>query len=295
MPNARLQLHSPISKNSLHTLALTALALVAFAGNSILCRLALGHNTIDPASFSTIRVVSGAVTLTIIACFSGSKTACKEGSWTSALALFLYAIPFSFAYTTLATGTGALILFGSVQATMITSALISGTRPHPWQWSGLGIAITGLIYLMLPGLTAPPLGAAALMALAGLSWGIYTLQGRGTKNPLAQTAGNFLRTLPMTLIASILAWPIIHLSPQGIILAITSGALASGCGYAIWYSALKNLTTIRAAVAQLLVPILAAVGGLLFLEETLTIRLLISTGIILGGVFLASLASERAK
>jgi len=229
----------------------------------------------------------------IIAAISERTSIWSSGTWPSAVMLFLYAVPFSFAYTTLTTGTGALILFGSVQITMIVSALASGERPHPLQWAGLGLALAGIAYLMLPGLAAPPITGAALMTLAGVSWGIYTLLGRATKNALAQTTGNFVRSVPMVLVVSLFALPIFHVTTDGVLLAIASGALASGCGYVIWYAALRGLTITRAAVVQLTVPILAAIGGLAFMAEAVSLRLIISTTIVLGGVGLALIGRER--
>jgi drug/metabolite transporter (DMT)-like permease len=276
------------------TVLFTSIALVAFAGNSILCRLALGQNTVDAATFSTIRLLAGAVTLRLITGYTQPTTPIrKSGTWLSATMLFLYAIPFSFAYISLTAGTGALILFGFVQITMIISALWSGERPHPLQWSGLAIALAGLVYLVLPGLAAPSPGGSALMALAGVSWGVYSLLGRGAPNALAQTTGNFLRSVPLALLVSLVALPIFHVESKGFFLAIASGAIASGLGYVIWYAALKGLTATRSAVVQLAVPVLAAIGGVVFLAETVSVRLLLATVTVLGGVGLALIGRER--
>jgi drug/metabolite transporter (DMT)-like permease len=265
----------------------TTLALVAFAANSVLCRLALRDGAIDAASFSAIRLISGAATLLLLTT-GHSKTAWRvDGSWTSAALLFLYAVPFSFAYLGLSAGTGALILFGSVQLTMMVSALRSGERPRPLQWLGIGLACAGLVYLVLPGLTAPPLGSAALMALAGCAWGFYSLRGRAATNPLAQTTSNFVRAVPMVLAVSALALPQLHVEPRGALLAVASGALASALGYVVWYTALRGLTATRAAVVQLAVPVLAAAGGVVLLAEMVTHQLVLSAAMVLGGIALA--------
>lgn len=273
--------------------ASTTLALVAFAGNSILCRIALRHATIDAATFSTIRLASGAATLLLVTVWTQRRVSHAKGSWPSACMLFLYAVPFSFAYTSLSTGTGALILFGSVQVTMMIAALRSGERPHPLQWFGLGLALAGLVYLVLPGIAAPPLSGAALMALAGFSWGVYSLRGRGAANPIAQTTSNFVRSVPLVLAVSLIALPRFHAEPTGVVLAVASGTFASGLGYVVWYVALPRLTTTRAAVVQLAVPILAAAGGVIFLAESVSVRLVLSTAIVLGGVALAIVCRER--
>ncbi len=274
----------------------TTLALVAFAANSVLCRLALRDGAIDAASFSTIRLISGAATLLILTARAPKTASRAEGSWTSAALLFLYAVPFSFAYLGLSAGTGALILFGCVQLTMMIAAVRSGERPQPRQWLGIGLACAGLVYLMLPGLAAPPLISAGLMALAGCAWGFYSLRGRptapssagaGGMNPLAQTSSNFVRAVPMVLAVSVLALPQMHVEPTGALLASASGALTSALGYVVWYAALRRLTATRAAVVQLAVPILAAVGGVVFLAEMVSVRLALSTVMVVGGIALA--------
>ncbi len=207
--------------------------------------------------------------------------------------LFLYAVPFSFAYTRLSTGTGALILFGCVQLTMMSVALWSGERPHPLQWLGLATAFGGLVYLVLPGIEAPSFAGALLMALAGFSWGVYSLRGRGTANPLAQTTSNFVRSIPFVVAVSVVTIPSFHAESRGVALAVASGAVASGLGYVIWYEALRGLTSTRAAVVQLLVPILAAIGGILFLAEAVSSRLLLSGVLVLGGIAVALAGRER--
>ena len=265
-------------------LLLTSGALVAFAGNSILCRMALGERSIDAASFATLRLLSGALVLVLILRSKGESPA---GTWLGGTALFLYAVPFSFAYLRLGAGTGALILFGSVQAIMIASGLRDGERPHAWEWAGLLLAVGGLVYLLAPGVSAPAPVGSALMVVAGLAWGVYSLRGRGTGTPVAATAGNFLRSVPFALLVS-LAWlPQARLSGRGAILAVMSGAVTSGLGYVVWYAALRGLTATRAATSQLAVPLLAALGGVLFLDEPVTLRVLASAVLILGGVALA--------
>jgi drug/metabolite transporter (DMT)-like permease len=266
---------------------------VAFASNSILCRLALRQDTIDPATFSTIRLASGAATLLLITLFSDRRAGQAHGSWISAGMLFLYAVPFSFAYIGLSAGTGALILFGCVQVTMMAAAFWSGERPHALQWVGIGVAIAGLIYLMLPGLAAPPLASATLMALGGFAWGIYSLRGRGAKDPLAQTTSNFVRAVPMVVVVSAIALPRLHVQLTGVLLAMASGALASALGYVVWYAALRSLTATRAAAVQLSVPVLAALGGVVFLAEAVSLRLLLSAVMVLGGISLALIGRER--
>ena len=255
------------------TVAYTVAALSAFAANSVLCRLALGDAAVDAASFSAIRVASGAVTLFLISSVVHRQSGpVLNGNWISATLLFLYAVPFSYAYLSLGAGTGALILFGAVQATMILSALGFGERPRPLEWTGLAIALAGLVYLVLPGLSAPSPIGAALMVVAGIAWGVYSLRGRGTTNPLADTAGNFVRAAPLTIVVCGFAVRSLHVSGAGVTLAIASGALASGLGYVIWYAALRGLTATRAATVQLSVPVLAAVGGVMFIAESISIR-----------------------
>ena len=274
----------------------TSFALIAFAFNSILCRLALQANEIDAASFTAIRLISGAVTLFIIFSFFGKRNAeAKKGNWFSAFFLFAYAICFSFAYTKLTTATGALILFGCVQATMIISALVKGERPRVLEWLGLITALGGLIYLVFPGLAAPPFFSSLLMAFAGVAWGFYTLRGKQTANPLADTTGNFLRSVPLVLLISLPFLAQIHLTSKGITFAVLSGAVASGIGYSVWYAALKFHTATRAAILQLSVPVLAAAGGIIFLSETISIRLVLATVLILGGIALAIIGRKYGK
>jgi len=270
------------------TASLTALALVAFAANSLLCRLALGEAQVDAASYTSLRLSSGALTLWAIATLTGrSREIVQSGSWMSAAMLFMYAVAFSFAYLSLDAGTGALVLFGSVQATMILASFIQGHRPHLLEWIGIIGAFSGLVYLVSPGLSAPAPFGSALMALAGIAWGIYTLRGRGAGDPVAATAGNFARAAPLAILVSLVLLSDLDISARGAWLAVLSGALASALGYVIWYAALKGLTTTRAAIVQLSVPVLAAVGGVLFLSEAVSYRLLVSGIVILGGIALA--------
>jgi drug/metabolite transporter (DMT)-like permease len=276
------------------TILLTTFALVAFAANSIICRMALGNAAIDPASFTTVRLASGAVVLwLVVRASSGNKPDRHPGNWWSAAMLFLYAAAFSFAYISLSAGVGGLILFGSVQATMITSGLIKGERPPMLSWCGLTIALSGLVYLVFPGLEAPSLSGAVLMAIAGFAWGIYSLRGIGSTDPVAITCGNFVRSVPMTAVISLGMLQSVNLSWNGILLAFLSGGLTSGIGYVVWYAALKHHSATRAAMLQLLVPIIAAVGGVLLLSEQFTLRLVLSGILIIGGVGLTLKAKQR--
>lgn len=262
---------------------LTLLAMVAFAGNSLLCRLALKTTGIDPASFTSIRIVSGALALWAIVRMRGGAPL-AAGSWPSAFWLFAYAAGFSFAYVTLTAATGALLLFGAVQATMIGYGLWKGERLHGLQVMGLVLAFAGLAGLLLPGVTAPPLIGAALMLFAGFSWGIYSLRGRSAGDPTTVTAGNFARAVPFALLVSAALISHATVDPAGFLYAISSGVLASGVGYAIWYTALRGLKATSAATVQLSVPVIAAAGAVLFLGEAITLRLLVSSAAILGGV-----------
>jgi drug/metabolite transporter (DMT)-like permease len=283
-------------RSALKVLIYTTFALVAFAFNSILCRLALRGEEADAAGFTVVRLVSGAVALVAIGYVvnrfgsprvgKGGTFDLRRGSWASAFFLFAYAICFSFAYLGLTAGTGALILFGSVQMTMIAVAIIKGERPRVLEWLGLATALGGLVYLVFPGLTSPPLQASLLMAAAGAAWGFYTLRGKGSADPLHDTTGNFVRSVPMIALASIPFIAQIHISNKGILLAVLSGAVASGLGYTVWYAALKGHTATRAAVLQLSVPVIAAAGGVVLLAETANLRLAIAATLILGGIAL---------
>ncbi len=280
--------------SSLTLLAVTLVTLVAFAANSILCRLALGTGAIDAASFSTIRLVSGALALTAL--LWGSRRSAQSlrcGTWVSGLMLFLYAIPFSFAYVSLSAGTGALILFASVQGTMMASGIRRGERPTAIQWGGLALAFAGLIYLLLPGLSAPsPLGSSS-MTVAGIAWGIYSVRGRGEKDPLCVTAGNFVRAVPFAVAVSVVVLATAKVSAVGVLLAVISGAATSGIGYVAWYWALRGLTTTKAAIVQLAVPVLAALAGAAFLSEVITLRLALASILVVGGVAAAVLTRQH--
>jgi drug/metabolite transporter (DMT)-like permease len=279
------------------TFLLLAFTLVAFASNSLLCRMALGGQRIDPVSFTTIRLVSGALVLLPFARLAGEAPdqAGAKGSWSSGFALFAYALAFSLAYLSLNAGMGALILFGAVQATMIGSALLSGEHLGPRQWVGSIAAIAGLIYLVSPGIAAPdPLGAL-LMGISGIAWGVYSIRGKGAFAPIALTAGNFARSAPLTILVSVAALAALHLEPLGVLLALLSGVVTSGLGYVLWYRTLRHLTTTQASVVQLMVPVLAAFGGVVFLSEQVSVRLIAASALILGGVALAVIKGKRVE
>ena len=267
--------------------------MLAFAGNSLLCRLALKHTAIDPASFTSIRLVSAAIVLWLLVYFGSRKQIAGSGNWLSALALLGYAALFSFAYVGLSAGAGALLLFGSVQVTMIGYGLWSGERFWPRQIGGLFLAFAGLVGLVFPGLTAPPLFSAALMLGAGVAWGIYTLRGRGAGDPLKVTAGNFLLTLPSVVVLSLLTMNMITLDLRGVIYAVLSGGVTSGIGYAVWYSVLPSLKATQAATMQLSVPVIASVGGIVLLGEPLSLRLVLASAAILFGIALVLEANKR--
>jgi drug/metabolite transporter (DMT)-like permease len=272
---------------------LVAAAMLAFAGNSVLCRLALRDGGIDAASFTTLRLVSGAVVLWLIVRMRDGARA--GGDMWSAFALFAYAAGFSFAYVSLPTGTGALLLFGAVQATMIGRGLLAGERLSPLQWCGLALALGGLTGLLLPGVSAPPMAGALLMVVAGIAWGAYSLRGRGSGDATAKTAGNFLRAVPFALALSAVMLRDARVDTVGIACAVASGALTSGIGYAIWYTALPHLRAASAATVQLSVPAIAAIAGIVLLGEPPTWRLALATLAILGGIALVVRAQSRAK
>ena len=267
------------------TVTLTLLAMIAFAGNSLLCRLALKETAIDAASFTTVRMLAASLALGLLIGFRPSVYR-SSGNWPSALALFAYAAGFSFAYIHLSAGTGALLLFGAVQATMIGVGIYKGERLVGWRLMGFVLAIGGLVILLLPGLSAPPLLSALSMVAAGIAWGIYSLRGKGVGSPIAATAGNFLRTLPLTACLSLLMFRQMSVDNAGLVYAALSGALTSGIGYAIWYQVLPSLRSTTAATVQLSVPVLAAVGGILLLGEPLGWRLLVASFAILVGILL---------
>jgi drug/metabolite transporter (DMT)-like permease len=271
---------------------LTSLAMFAFASNSLLCRIALKFTDIDAASFATIRLVSGAMMLwLVVKIHHGTQTG--SGNWLSAFALFAYAAGFSFAYISLPAASGALLLFGAVQVTMIGYGVWSGERLQRRQIAGLMFAFGGLVGLLLPGLSAPPLVGSILMLGAGVAWGIYSLRGRGAGDPIKVTAGNFMRAVPMALTMSLLMLNRISLNNAGFWYAVASGALASGIGYAIWYTALPGLRATSAATVQLSVPVIAAVGGIIFLGESISLRLVITSVAILGGIALVILEKQN--
>jgi len=265
--------------------ALTVLTMVAFAANSILCRQALDTTAIDAATFTLIRLVSGAATLWLIVRIRTRATA-VAGSWQAAFSLFAYAAAFSFAYVSLGAGTGALILFGAVQATMLLYGLARGERFTTLQATGLLLALGGLVALMLPGVTAPPWAGATLMTLAGIAWGAYSLMGRASTHPIETTAGNFLRAAVLGALLSVVSLGMFQWDARGALLAVLSGAVASGLGYAIWYTVLPSLRATQAATVQLSVPVIAAAGGVLLLGEHLTLRLVMCSVAILGGIAL---------
>jgi len=272
---------------------LAAVALLCFAANSVLARLALGGGHIDPASFTAIRLASGALVLGLLLRYRGGAGVASPGRFTGAALLFLYAAPFSFAYVSLPTGTGALLLFGAVQLTMIGSGLVTGERPRPREWVGLVAALGGLVYLNLPGLGAPSLHGALLMLLAGAAWGFYSLRGRGAGPPLARTAESFLFAAPLGLALAAVGLPHAHVSAAGVWCAVASGAVASGGGYAVWYTVLPRLSATRAGTLQLAVPVIAALAGTALLGETVSLRLTLSALAILGGVGLAISGRNR--
>jgi len=279
----------------IRTAALTALSMVAFAANSLLCRLALHTpSAIDPASFASLRIASGAIVLALILRLKSGPAARTRPDWFAAVALFAYAALFSFAYQLLSAATGALVLFGAVQLTMLGAGLRAGERFVPLGWFGFALAVGGLVYLVSPGLTAPPAAGTVLMIGAGIAWGVYSLRGRGTNDPLAATAGNFLRATPLALLASVLLIGQFHADMRGVALALASGAITSGMGYVIWYAALRGLSALRAATVQLSVPPIAALGGVVLLSESITLRLVVASIATLGGIALV-LASRGAK
>ncbi len=275
---------------------LLSLAMLAFAANSVLCRMALGEAVIDAISFTTVRLISGAITLAVILLLNSSVAERSAVSFDplASLMLFLYAIFFSFAYIELATGTGALILFGVVQLTMVIAGVLQGERLKPAAWFGMLLAFSGLVYLMLPGVAAPSLTGAVFMMLSGLAWGIYSLRGKGVAKPVIATAKNFIGTVPLVLISSALFWQSLQLSLSGVILAVLSGAIASALGYVLWYTVLPAITPSRAATVQLSVPVIAALGGVVLMDELFTLRLIIASLAVLGGIVITIMVKNRA-
>lgn len=271
---------------------LTSLAMVAFAGNSLLCRAALKHTNIDAASFTIIRLISGAILLWIVVGLKHRSLAGK-GNLLSALALFVYAAGFSFAYGSLTAATGALLLFAAVQATMIGYGLWSGERLAYLQLAGLGLAFGGIVGLLLPGLSSPPLQDSILMLCAGIAWGIYSLRGKGAGDPTPITAGNFMRAVPIAAVLSLMMLENFSVDLSGFCYAVLSGALTSGIGYAIWYTVLPELKSTHAATVQLTVPVIAASGGVIFLGEPVTLRLALASIAVLGGIALVILRRDQ--
>lgn len=284
---------SPPAPSRPRTLALTVLALLAFAGNSLLCRRALDGTDTDPASFTALRLLSGALVLAVLAYRPGHARP-RAGDTLSAFALFAYAACFSWAYAGLAAGTGALLLFGAVQATMLGVGLARGTRWSAVQACGLVLALAGLVGLLLPGISAPPPLPAALMLLAGVAWGVYSLRGRGVTDPVATTAGNFIRALPFALLACLLAAPWLRIDVAGAAYAVVSGALTSGLGYVAWYAALRGLSPQAAGSSQLAVPVITALAGLVLLDEAIGLRLVLGSLAVLGGIALTLPWKPRA-
>lgn len=283
---------------------LTSVAMLAFAANSVLARLALSSVAIDPLAYTGIRLASGALVLAVIAHWRAppTRTSARRGSRTQwggtlsgALALLLYAVTFSIAYVQVPTGPGALVLFASVQIGMLGWAVIRGDRPGRLEWIGMGTAFAALAYLVSPGLVAPPLGGSALMAVAGVSWGVYCLVGRGSQSALADSAGNFMRCAPFGIVLIVVGLLTARPTWNGVMLGLASGGVASGLGYIIWYTALPHLSRSRAAVVQLTVPAIAAAGGVAFIGEEVTVRMVVATIGITGGVALALLASDRRR
>ncbi|MBI1244955.1 MAG: EamA family transporter [Alphaproteobacteria bacterium] len=279
------------------TFLLTCIALIAFAANSLLARAALAGGTIDPASYTAIRLISGAAILVGVVAYRGHEAAvrARTGSWISAVAIFIYAIAFSLAYGRLGAATGAVILFASVQGTMVIWGALRADRPKPRELAGLLVAFAALVWLLLPRLDSPDPVGSALMALAGVAWGIYSLGGRGTADPVDATAGNFVRAALLCIPLAFAPFTFGYTDTHGIVLAVLSGAVTSGLGYVIWYRALPRLSTTQAAAVQLAVPVIAAFGGVALLGESLTTRLVLASAGILGGLALATLKPARRR
>ncbi len=279
--------------SAIRLIFLTTIAMTAFAGNSLLCRIALKHTDIDAAGFTAIRLISGAVVLWLLVSIRSTGLSTGKGSWMSALALFIYAAGFSYAYISLPAGSGALLLFGAVQVTMIGYGLWCGERLRKPQLAGFLLAFAGIVGLVSPGVSAPPIGGSILMMMAGIAWGVYSLRGKGAGDPTLVTAGNFIRSVPIVLVLVVLMSGSLNFDYTGVLYAIGSGAVASGMGYAVWYSVLPALAASSAAIVQLSVPVIAAVGGLLFLSEPLTLRFVVASIATLGGIALVILANQK--
>lgn len=273
---------------------LTTAALIGFSANSLLTRSALGPGWLDAGSFTAVRLISGAATLLLLSRLR-PRAQSENGDWVSALALAGYAVLFTVAYTRIGAGVGALILFGSVQVTMIGTGLVRGERPRQIDWTGLGLAAAGLLVFTLPGVTAPDLLGSALMAEAGICWGAYSLLGRQRRDPLGATAGNFLRASLVGAIFLAVWLRRLHVTPYGVLLAVASGSLASGVGYTFWYAALPSLAAWRAAILQLIVPVLTALAATALLHEPLSSRVIVSTVLIIGGVGLTTIKIKTTR
>lgn len=274
-------------------MSLTLITMLCFAGNSVLCRLALRQTSIDAASFTSVRLISGALVLVLLVygrqrfqMVRSARPAALGGNWFSALALFVYASTLSFSYANMSTGIGALLLFGAVQATMILTGLWRGERLNVQQIVGLVMALAGVVAILSPGLDAPPLASALLMLTSGVAWGVYSLRGRGVADPTGDTAGNFLRATVLALLLSVLFVAHQQFDTQGVLYAVLSGAITSGLGYTIWYIVLPKLTRTRAAAVQLSVPVLASLFGALFVNEPITLSLMLTSTAVLGGIAL---------
>lgn len=271
--------------NPISLAAYTSLTMIAFAGNSVLCRMALKETTIDAATFTSVRLLSGALMLWLL--MHGQRQALfAHGNWRSATALFIYAVALSFAYRSINTGAGALMLFGAVQATMLIGGLMVGERMTAIQSTGFVAAITGLVMLVMPSVQAPAIFDSLLMLTSGIAWGVYSMFGRGLSNPTAATTGNFLRAAPMTFVLSIFAFPWLQLDTHGVLYAMLSGAATSALGYVLWYRVLQQMRAMTAATVQLTAPLIAALGGILLLDEMLTRTLLLASILIVGGIWL---------
>ena len=286
------------TQKHIKTIGITFMALIAFSANSVLCRMALKETTIDASGFTVVRLLSAVLMLFILFRIKSNQTsekmASSSGSWTTATMLFIYAIALSFAYISLDTGIGALVLFGAVQLTMITAHLMAGNSLRRAEWLGVSISFAGLAYLIYPTITTPSIIGFILMGISGVAWGLYTLAGRGSVTPLADTKANFNYTIPFFLILTLVMYPWLNLPLDGVILAVLSGAFASAIGYTLWYIALADLSATEAAVVQLSVPILASFGGVIWISEPITLRLIISCILVLGGIFIVITAKKTA-
>ena len=266
--------------------------MVAFAGNSLFCRMALKETDIDAASFTSVRLLSGALMLWLLMRWQ-HQAPLAHGSWRSASALFIYAVALSFAYRSITTGAGAMMLFGAVQATMLIAGFIAGERMTRIQTAGFVSALVGLVILVSPSIEAPSVLDSLLMLASGIAWGVYSMLGRGQPDPAAATAGNFLRAAPLTAALSLLALPWLTLDTRGVMYAVLSGAVTSALGYVLWYRVLQHMRVMTASTVQLAAPVIAAVGGILLLDEALTRDMLIASVLILGGISLVLRFGKR--